>query len=112
MAMIFDLGTGHVDHTPDFFLASLIAHQHCEQFAQIELVGLRLFGAAVHFDTGRVHQQVVYAQGGQVAMQPEAIPTITRIGRRVYIQKGDIDSFKAARRIPAPVAQGKGVRHG
>jgi len=49
---------------------------------------------------------------GYVTRQPEAIPTITRIGRRVYIQKGDIDSFKAARRIPAPVAQGRGVRHG
>jgi hypothetical protein len=67
------LFTGDPDQAQRAGFPRHVPEQQREEALDIEPVGLRLAGAAIHFDAGRVDDQALHAQRGEIAMEPEAV---------------------------------------
>jgi hypothetical protein len=92
---------GHSYHRPDSPLAPEVAHQHRQQLAAVEPIGLGPPRPAIDFDAGRVHHDVVDALLKQPPVQPEAVAA-----RLVATVHHDITHQAAAR-----LRLGDGVQH-
>jgi hypothetical protein len=69
---------GHSHYAPNVAFARVGPQQHPEQLADIQGIRLRSPEASIHFDARRVHDHVRDPEGGQVPVQPEAVPPTMR----------------------------------
>jgi hypothetical protein len=56
---IFLLDRRHVKHAPDPVLPRIVAHEHRQQLAHIEPVGLRSPRTTIHLDARRIDHQIL-----------------------------------------------------
>ena len=93
-AVVLGAGGRHTHHAPNLALTAEMAQQHAEQFADVQLIAFGAAFTAVNLDTRGIHDHILHADGGQVAVQPEAIAAglvaaqHRGVGRQAEVQLG------------------------
>ena len=89
LASIFLLRRWDLDDAPDPPLPGVVAEQHGQELAPVQVVRLRAAHPSIDFDAGRIHHDIHNGQVCERPMEPEALAArlVAAVHQRVVRQR-------------------------